>query len=189
MRYGIAFGKFDPLTRQHEKLLDRLKNHVSGKSMVFVMGITSPSPIEDRIHDIQRFYPELTVINIKQVGVGIPACLKYFESNIEDATGATIYCGSGYQGVSSISKAGGSDKEMHRIIARYQSRFGPEGYRVEGQERGVVSASMVRALLKGISPNINLDNVKALEVVKSFMHSKFEFSDVVRYQNYYLSQS
>ena len=137
---ALILGKFFPPTREHERLIRKAVNSGVKRCFLAVLGPNElPFDRAKRGEIISRLSPLLVPIVANNAYDAIEQSI---EKVGEDEL--VIFGGTGERGMSSSSKQGASISEIERII----SKFPNKNVSVIGNERGLISATYIRNLMK-----------------------------------------
>ena len=183
-RLSVAFGRFNPITIEHEKLLEHMKYHGSEEKIVILMGAKeAPISLFDRLIYLKWLYPKFQVIPCSHGHFeSIPQALYKLYSMYPEYD-LFIHCGTGNAGITKKSKQGGSADEFKRIITNNNGTKwkNTEDFRMNWKsvtyienERGNISGSFVRNLAK------ELDHMEEehVELFRQFLHSRISFHEL-----------
>lgn len=175
---GVIFGRFCPITCEHEKLFDAMEADKHDQSYVFVFNRdrTDKLPIGIRINYIRYLHP-FQVIDASSFK-GIPGALKWLQENVCDAGEMNFYAGAGDIGLLSKSKQGGSADEVVRVVTNYRKKH-PEfsekwDFLYHAILRGEYSGSHVRVAAGLYDPN----NPNDVSHFGKMLHSRTFAEDV-----------
>lgn len=193
-----AAGRFTGVSKEHEKLIDKVFSQPADKHYVFVMGPSTheqttekdPFTVQEKIKHLQSLYPHKadSFVPGDQPHTKTPnqAMAYMWHKHKEDAPNLnlTMVAGSGEEGVE--KNAGGSADNYRDLMNRYNGSKFPErinsdgvkvggDYRmnyqsanVEENPRGTTSGSLVRKTARSLDP----DNSEHVEQFRSLLHSK-----------------
>lgn len=182
--YSVAFGRFNPITKEHEKLLDQLNKKENNK-FIFVFGKNEETlKLPDRVSYIKWLYPKIDVIPCTRKYCETPLqalSWLYHQMNRNDIH-LDIHCGNGNNGIIGISNEGASYSSINSLIKRYNGKnfINSNEMRMNWKsiiywinERGVCSASSVRKKAK----ELNFNNEEDVNEFMNYLHSRINFHE------------
>jgi hypothetical protein len=145
-----AAGRFNGVTKEHQKLLDNLFSQKAHKHYVFVMGPSTaeqttekdPMTIQEKIDRLKKLYPEHadSFIAGDHHHTKNPAkALAWMWHRHKDDSpniNLTMVAGSGSAGVKNKSSAGGSSDNYKEILDKYNGTRFPLTINPDGSRRG-----------------------------------------------------
>ena len=106
MRLSVVFGRFNPPTVEHEKLLDSVRYCDSDKRIIVLMGgKEAPLSLFDRLIYIRWLYPDIDIIpTTTKHFENIPLALIKLREMFPTSEELVVHCGAGETGLKTKSK-------------------------------------------------------------------------------------
>lgn len=178
---NVAFGKFNPITCEHEKLLDLLYAN-EGDHRVYIFGAISRYTKVMRMIDISRFYPKMEIVSTEDnpYDAIVNLCLSPYER-------INIFCGIGDDGIQKARSEGASYNELTRLMKNIHKKV-PEApiekIVLRMNPRGRISGSLVREYIWAHGPLIGT----SMKATKEMLHSKYT-EENIQYLSMLFSES
>lgn len=185
---SAAFGRFNPLTREHERLLDKLSESNSDYKYIFVFGKKEqPLKINDRISYLKWIYPKISIIPCTKRYCESPLqalSWMYYEHKSSDLH-LELFCGIGNKGIQKGWNEGASLEELNRLFLKYNGQPFPRKKKIRMNwmsvtfrkvERGQFSGSLMRKTAKLLDYN----NEEHVQAFMNGLHSRINFNEAWR---------